>query len=373
MAEKSDEEIIKEVGLETSTDISTQEALDKLSLEKEKNLETSDLDIKLEEITDSDKVDNEKNNKILENEDRDDFDETMTSENNNEKIPIQKKQSKIYKILIGAALLLILILTMGVILYFTGFFDPEPVKIVDKKTVIKKIEPEINFNSKDLDKTRLNKKLSLLTKHEIMNKEELEAEEKRIKAEEKKKKDAEEKAILEKKREEEAKLEAQFKKIENEKKLLQEHQEEIKAQQENFLKLQEQAKLELEQAKMKLLDEVKSQNNTIEEEIPLKNNEEMLEEIPQDDKKDIAQSFLSFINVATIKGSLYKSFLDEIQKYDKNISLCRDYKNRIEVYFGPYDSNKERKKIFDNLLDNGFKEAYLIDFTNEEYEKRCKY
>ncbi len=49
------------------------------------------------------------------------------------------------------------------------------------------------------------------------------------------------------------------------------------------------------------------------------------------------------------------------------------FKNRIEIYVGPYDSTKERQKVYNLLLENGFKEAYLVDLTKEEYEKRCKY
>ncbi len=91
------------------------------------------------------------------------------------------------------------------------------------------------------------------------------------------------------------------------------------------------------------------------------------------EEKTSSKMFLPFINVATIKGELYKTYLDKVLTIDKNVSLCRDSKNRIEVYFGPYDSNIERAKVLDNLLENGFKESYLVDFTKEEYKKRCEY
>ena len=95
--------------------------------------------------------------------------------------------------------------------------------------------------------------------------------------------------------------------------------------------------------------------------------------IKENENKIVAKSFLSFINVATIKGELFKSYLDEIEKYNKKISLCRDMKNHIEIYFGPFDSQVEREKVYNNLIENGYKEAYLVDFTAEEYDKRCKY
>lgn len=394
MAEKSDEEIIKEVGLENSNTSDLEESTETLPLNENEILEP------IEEI-DSDEQKNN-NEKVLENEDKDDINKIKIDANEDSSTSIQKKQPKIYKTLIGIVILLFLVLATGLILYFTGFFDPEPIKTPAEKVVKKEVAPKVIFNSKDLDKTRLNKKLTMLTKREIMNKEEFENEEKRIKAEEKKQKEAEEKALLEKKQKEEALLAAEFEKIENEKKLLQEHQKTIKDEQEKFLKIQEQAKLELEQTKTKLLEELEEKkvkqvaeiksvinepdelngpsepiqlNETTddESEILLTVDEEMNEENLVIKEESDSFSFLSFINVATIKGNLYKSYLDDVQKYDKKISLCRDYKNRIEIYFGPYSSDKEREKVFNNLLENGFKEAYLIDFTNEEYQKRCKY
>lgn len=384
MAEKSDEEIIKEVGLENSDTSDLEESAENLSINEKENLEP------IEKI-DSNEEKNS-NEKVLENEDKDDINKIKKDSNEDTSISIQKKQPKIYKTLIGIVILLFLVLSIGLILYFTGFFDPEQIKPPAEKIVKKEVAPKVIFNSKDLNKTRLNKKLTMLTKREIMNKEEFENEEKRIKAEENRKKEAEEKALLEKKQKEEALLAAEFKKIENEKKLLQEHQKTIKDEQEKFLKIQEQAKLELEQTKAKLLEELEEQKitqvekieNVIDEPIDVSNDESEIlltveEEIDEEnalikeENNADAQSFLSFINVATIKGNLYKSYLDDVQKYDKKISLCRDYKNRIEIYFGPYSSDKEREKVFNNLLENGFKEAYLIDFTNEEYQKRCKY
>lgn len=380
MAEKTDEEIIKEVGLETSNnDITPEEALEELSLDNDSdksfevvtdpNIESNDSESKTKKNDSKNNKDNNSDNNIQEDDKKD------------EPLTIQKKQPKIYKILMGVVAFLLLILVVGVILYFLGFFDPEkPEKMPEKKVEMKKAKAEIEFDTKDLNKKRLNKKLTMLTKHEIMNRNELEAEEKRIKEEERLKKEAEEKAIAEKKKKEEEKLAAQYAKIEKEKLILEEQQKEIKEKQESFLRMQEEAAMKLEEKRAELfreLEEQKNSNNVME---PIANEEEipdveesMVVENKQTNEENKNNTFLSFINVATIKGNLYKEFLDEIEKYDKKISLCRDYKNRIEIFFGPYESNKEREKILDKLLNNGFKESYLIDFTNEEYQKRCKY
>lgn len=368
MAEKSDEDIISESGLETSNELSEQELLDSLSLDNDRDDNTSN-------NASDDSFDNSRNtnnsnnnNNTIENEDRDN--ET------NKSIPIQKKQPKILRILIAISSFLVLVLLVGIILYFIGFFDKEPLPKPVVEEPVEKVE-EIIFDDSQINKDRLNKKLTLLTKHEIMNKEELESEENRIKEEERKKKEEKERKLLEKKKKEEALVKAQLAKLEEEKKNLENHQKMIREEQEKFLQMQIQAKEELAQAQMKLLEDINNKtlssnqntNNNIKKEI----KETYTEEYKDDFANEYEKTFLSFINVATIKGALYKSFLDDIQKHSKDISLCRDSKNRITIYVGPFGSSIEREKVLNSLLKNNFKESYLVDLTNEEYEKRCKY
>jgi len=357
MPEKSDEEIINEVGLDSSNDISEDDALAELSIkgEEEGLLELVDSNTEEENISDETK-------KIIENEDKDDEIELKNSSETIEKkeMPIQKKQPKVYRILMAVVALLSIILVIGLILYFTGFFEPEPIK--PKKTAIKKVEKEIVFNEKEINKDKLNKKLTMLTKKEIMDKNELKEKE------------------LKKKKEEEEKLarieeEKRLAKIEEEKQALIEEQNKLKKEQEALLTIQEKLKEEFEEQKKQLLldlENKKMQNNTMTLIEPIPEPEPEIESQNTMEEASTMQ-FLSFINVATIKGNLYKSYLDKASTIDKNISLCRDYKNRIEIYFGPYDSIKEREKVFNNLIKNDFKEAYLVDFTKEEYDKRCNY
>lgn len=369
MADKSDEEIIKEVGLEASNELNEQETLNQLSLDNEKDENL------LSPINEREADSNSKNDNVIENEDRDETEETKNNiEEDSE--TVQKKQPKMYKILLIVVGFLILVLITGGVLYLTGFFDSKPIKIVEKSTVTKNIIEEINFDTDEINKKRLNKKLTSLTKHEIMNKEELELEENRIKEEERKKQEAEEKERLEKKQKEEALVAAQLAKLEEEKKALENQQKIIKEEQEKFLQLQIQAKEELAQAQAKLLEELNNTKEIANHKQVQPYTEETTEtvvELSNQEEDLINNSFLSFINVATIKGELYKSYLDKVQKYAKNISICRDNKNRIEIFFGPFYSSKERQKVFNNLIEDGFKESYLIDFTNEEYNKRCKY
>ena len=381
---RTGDEIIREVEL---GDNRSEELLEELVAE-DMEIQSSDDHITYNENNEA--VEAEKINS--ENED----DSAIIDEIPEEEVPVQKKQSKIFRILIGAIAVLSIILTIGIILYFTGFFDPE--ENMDEKKVEKKIEKkdDVNFDNATIDQNKLNKKLTMLTKHEIMEKEALEAEEKR-KEEEKKKKELEAqmkreealKAKLEeeqKKKMQEEKLQEQAMQLEEAKKLIEEEKATLKAQQEEFLKLQEEQRALLEEQRLEILEQIKEATQkqdmeakkqeevkevvTTMEEEP---KEEMVEEVVVEETKTMPNSFLPFINVATVNGKLYKSFLDKIESIEKNISLCRDNKNRIEVYFGPYDSNKERSKAFEKLMNNDFKDAYLIEFTQEEYDKRCKY
>lgn len=361
MENKTDEEIIQEVGLETSNNTNTEEGNDELLIQDDNELSMEEET--LNEQTDDNKENIEKEN-ISENEDE-------------EVIPIQKKQPKIYKILISVVAFLSLILTIGAILYFMGYFDPEPPKKIENKvTKTKEVKKDINFNAKELNKKRLNKKLKMLTKYEIMNKDELDAEENKIILAKKKKKEKENKDLALKKKKAEEKILANYAKIEKEKEYLIKQQNELKQEYDNFKEMQKKAKLDFEMKKNNLLKELENKTVMTPQEQIIPNINE--ENEPQIVEKELIENkelkyFLSFINVATIKGNLHKDFLDRIQKFDKKLSLCRDSKNRIEILFGPYTSNKDRKKVFNDLLENNIKEAYLIDFTKVEYEKRCKY
>lgn len=400
MAEKTDEEIIQELSLETSDD-SNSDKLEELSLDtSEESLEL------IEEKDDSPDTNEEEKEENPQSSNEDN--QTESSEESNEEnkviadseeedVPVQKKQPKIFRILIGVLAFLAVVLIAGLVMFFTGFFDPEVKEEpkMDKEKMAmeaaKKEQMQTQIDIKELDKKRLNKKLQMLTKTEIMNKEELEAEERRIKEEERKKEEAKQKAIDEKKRLEEEKEAAKRAEIQKELAQLKQHQEDVKKQQEEFLRIQEEAKMQLENQRLELLKELEEQKNKVPEpvmtpkEMPKEvmkeemvmqkemPKEEMMEKPSEEEPKDMKNTFLQFINVATIKGNLFKSYLDKVQAFDKNLSLCRDNKNRIEVLFGPYDSEKTREKVFNNLIENGYKESYLIDFTQEEYEKRCKY
>jgi len=82
--------------------------------------------------------------------------------------------------------------------------------------------------------------------------------------------------------------------------------------------------------------------------------------------------FVKLINVAKIKGKLYKKYFDKAVLVNPDILLCRDEDNNIELYYVILD-DKLRDELLSKLLKQGFTEAYILDMLEDEFNKRCKY
>ena len=272
-----------------------------------------------------------------------------------------KKKSLLSKILIGLIAFLLLLLTAGIILYFLGYFTPkEEIKVTEENLMPVEIKEEAyKFDIKDINSKKLNEQLSFLTNKNINKErnEELEKleNEKRIIEEEKRREEEafkiQEEALLKEK----AAIEEKKIQLENEK-------AELEAMRQEALMLKEQ----LEMNKTKL------ENTQIEKvDIEISPKEEKVSDLPVEASTN--KKFLKFINVAKIKGSLYKKYLDKVSAVNPNVILCRDDKNRIEIYFGPFNDEETRAKLLDKLIKNKFEEAYEVEFTQDEFDKRCNY
>lgn len=86
-----------------------------------------------------------------------------------------------------------------------------------------------------------------------------------------------------------------------------------------------------------------------------------------------SSSFVKLINVAKIKGDLNKKYFDKVIEVNANVLLCRDDENIIELYYGPFLEDEIRDNLLSKLIKNGFKEAYSLEMTKEEFDKRCNY
>ena len=328
---------------------------------------------------------------------------------------VQKKQTKLQKILIGIVVGLLIVIIVGLIAYFLGFFDPEEPKMKEepKKVEIKeKKKADFNFKDKDINVDRLNKKLNMLTKYEIIEdakKEELKALEKEKLHQEAQRKLEEERLAkinrikeLEEKRlkeEEDARKREQAlldgnQNINNEVqdvevKIEEPKEEVITVTKENkdltvsYEVEPKQPQVQIEELEEPMVPQVevvqveepmKEAEVVVEMEMPtptMEQIEEVIEEKQEEEMLD--NSFVKFIVITTNKKDIYKKDLNKITSVDQNIKLCRDDSNNIEIFVGPYDMQTREIKmaVFKYALKNQMVEA--LDFTQEEFDKRCNY
>jgi len=85
------------------------------------------------------------------------------------------------------------------------------------------------------------------------------------------------------------------------------------------------------------------------------------------------KNFIKVIKITTYKKDIYKSYLDDILSIDNRVTLCRDDKNLIEIFVGPFDNELERNTLTKSYINRLKIDAEAFDFTEEEYNKRCNY
>lgn len=345
-----------------------------------------ELELTLEETQDS-SDDTQTNDKV---DDNNSNDESNNEDTSDEKPSFKKKKddNKIKKILFGVIGFLVLTLIIGLILYLIGFFDPEeqkeemPAKPVAQKQITQP-KDEYKFSLKDVNTDNLNKELSKLTNKDILAKKEQD-------------KIEEQKQMLEKERQEyKEKLSQQEEELTKEKELLQAKKERLETQKNELELLKEQAKslkeemlrekeiLEVEReklilAQMEIENTIKHEENKKEQEMSKQTPSNELitaskEQMLTNTNESLDTEFVNLINVAKIKGELFKDYLDKVLAIHNDVLLCRDDFNNIEIYFGPFTDNNQRNEIFNKLNTTGFSNAYEVELTREEFDKRCNY
>ena len=138
----------------------------------------------------------DENSLTIENEDKDDSLNQDIADDYKEIIEMKeefvksKKKSTLNKILIGLIAFLVLLLTIGITLYFLGFFDSkeEPIQpaIQENNLPIENKEESYKFDIKDINSKKLNEQLSYLTTKNTLENNKKEAEKKAIEEEKKK-------------------------------------------------------------------------------------------------------------------------------------------------------------------------------------------
>ena len=309
-------------------------------------------------------IEDENTNSLNTQEGTEEIQNTEVSEE--EKKTKQKKVPFLNKILFAVVGFLLIILIIGAVLFFMGFFDAKEENVnlnVDEVQRQEKIIPEeTRFNIKDINSKKLNKQLLLLTNKNIIKEEENEKREKQ--AEEKKIKEAEEKNKKEALALEEEQISKEKELLENKKNELEKQKEELEILKNEAIALRNEminSKNLLEMNKETINKKRKETEEEIKIEVPVS--------VPV--KKEI--EFVSLINVAKIKGELYKTYLDKITAINSDIKLCRDDLNRIEIFYGPFENDAIRNELFEKLQENGIKHSYKVELTKEEFDKRCNY
>lgn len=297
--------------------------------------------------------------------------ENQISENQEQKEDDQKDKTLLIKrvLFITIGVLLLFLIILATIFIFKSEESKEPTessppvessaKTNENNTENVPSEPEIKetkFDFNNLEPEKLNEQLELLTNKNMEYQKE------------------KEQKILE----EEKKLSPVFNLVNNLK-----DKEEIKKEENSIVSSEDNKKEEIskieeikEDKKEEIISEKKDIATSTSNETKTQNE---TSNINSNSKKEettkITESltFVKLINVAKIKGDLNKKYFDKVIEVNANVLLCRDDENIIELYYGPFLEDEIRDNLLSKLIKNGFKEAYSLEMTKEEFDKRCNY
>ena len=297
--------------------------------------------------------------------------ENQISENQEQKEDDKKDKTLLIKrvLFITIGVLLLFLIILATIFIFKSEESKEPTessppiessaKTNENNTENVPSEPEIKetkFDFNNLEPEKLNEQLELLTNKNMEYQKE------------------KEQKILE----EEKKLSPVFNLVNNLK-----DKEEIKKEENSIVSSEDNKKEEIskieeikEDKKEEIISEKKDVATSTGNETKTQNE---TSNINSNSKKEettkITESltFVKLINVAKIKGDLNKKYFDKVIEVNANVLLCRDDENIIELYYGPFLEDEIRDNLLSKLIKNGFKEAYSLEMTKEEFDKRCNY
>ena len=297
--------------------------------------------------------------------------ENQISENQEQKEDDKKDKTLLIKrvLFITIGVLLLFLIILATIFIFKSEESKEPTessppiessaKTNENNTENVPSEPEIKetkFDFNNLEPEKLNEQLELLTNKNMEYQKE------------------KEQKILE----EEKKLSPVFNLVNNLK-----DKEEIKKEENSIVSSEDNKKEEIskiEEIKEDKKEEIISENkdlttNTSNETKTQNETSNINSNSKKEETTKITESltFVKLINVAKIKGDLNKKYFDKVIEVNANVLLCRDDENIIELYYGPFLEDEIRDNLLSKLIKNGFKEAYSLEMTKEEFDKRCNY
>ena len=297
--------------------------------------------------------------------------ENQISENQEQKEDDKKDKTLLIKrvLFITIGVLLLFLIILATIFIFKSEESKEPTessppiessaKTNENNTENVPSEPEIKetkFDFNNLEPEKLNEQLELLTNKNMEYQKE------------------KEQKILE----EEKKLSPVFNLVNNLK-----DKEEIKKEENSIVNLEDNKKEEIskieeikEDKKEEIISEKKDIATSTSNETKTQNETSNINSNSKKEettKTNESSTFVKLINVAKIKGDLNKKYFDKVIEVNANVLLCRDDENIIELYYGPFLEDEIRDNLLSKLIKNGFKEAYSLEMTKEEFDKRCNY
>ncbi len=261
-------------------------------------------------------------------------DKSATEEEENENKD-EKKNKRLKMLVFIVAGLLVSILIGFTTAYFMGVFDPppqQPQKTHKKKKktpqsmIIANIKnKQIDFKINMINTKRLNRRLSLLTKYEIL----------------------EDDALEKFKREEKERLyKLKMKKLEE---FASNNKEEALFQKNKILKYN-----------------IKQKNRFLENN---KTNSAQKAQILYENQE------LIFIQISSLKYKKYKDIIDEEKPMDIKTSICQNTNGKIDVYIGPIYLKLITNNIINRIKQsNGSKnDAKIVILTKKEFDQRCNF
>jgi len=278
------------------------------------------------------------------------IEETSKEESND-----NSKNKKFKMIIIIVSALIVTTIITGIIMYMSGMFEPKPIeKPKDtNSTKIKKNEMEvvqyktlkkIDFKMSDINTQRLNSKLELLTKYQILTQEELESQ-----AQEEKER------IIQLKKEQEL---IEFAKRNKEEPLILKEKEEV--------------------------NKDSNIKESVKKEIPIVSNTtpNLIETTPKadtsttikDKKETITDDKLKFVIANSLKYKLFKELVLQTNSLQARISICNNDSGKTQIFIGPFETEELQVKM--NMLikeADASVETLISNITTEEFDSRCNF
>ena len=270
--------------------------------------------------------------------------------------PEEKTKNKKFKmIIIIVSSLIVTTIIAAIVMYMLGIFDPEPIEKPKDTNSTEKIKnnvdivqyeaiKKVDFKMSDINVQRLNNKLELLTKYQVLTQEELEGQ-----AQEEKQR------IIQLKKEQ---LLIEFAKQNKEEPLVIEEKKETtpvtKVPQE---KIEQQIPPTKEASTPTLIEDNKTQSVEVKNS-PMKEN----------------NSKLKFVLANSLKYKLFKELVLQTNSTQARISICNNDNGKTQIFIGPFENEELQIKLNTLIRESNTDiETVIANITQEEFNTKCNF